>query len=1383
MHGTSPTAATLPRADADAVELSPRAMLGRYLVLGVLGRGGMGVVYSGFDEQLRRRVAIKRINRRGVDERSRQRSLREAQAMACLAHPNIVTVFEVFEVDAQLCIVMEYIAGRTLRGWLADVRPSPGEILAALIQAGSGVAVAHAAGLVHRDLKPDNIMIDEDGRVRVMDFGLARVVDGHLQSHEFEVTGTAPGDSPAGTAAYTGAFLGTPGYVAPEQELGITADARSDVFSFCVLAFEALHGQRPFAGTSDSELLVAMVAGRIVEEADSGVPDWLDAVIRRGLDAMPAARWPTMDALLAALASDPLARRRRRLRAAALFALAAVLVVVAMHVASLVRGAAERARIEEAAATRLHATLTTIARAEAVGDTATAEAAFRTFVADPEHRDTRSLTRAWLTRGDRLGADPTAARAAYAEAYVHAHTLEDERESLHRLSGVFVDQWDGVGLGRSVDLLRARGADDPDLAELGFQAALWQRDLPAAAAELAHVGHPSAVWRSTLDHLSRSTATGLDITKLVVLPGPGPLRIAVRDVDSTRVTVLDAALTEVHVWRDASLIELVPRTSWALAQTADEARIVDVLTGAVLGRGAPRIAPFAPFDATGDGVPELVFGRVWPHYGLLRWDGLGQPGAHVREAHPGTDTSNSTFDSHVVGDLDGDGADELVIAFGPWSRFDLRVFRPDVRGELELVATRQLGRIGDLQLVRHGPRRLLAAFVDNWHPAPDVFPEPPHVGGPPGVHFFEWADGELHEVDYLALPRCDTFGRFMGRAGVVGDLDGDGRDDLVSAIERDGRGRWLMMLRQTDDGFSPPLLLSGSWLFGGAQLDDDAALELFIGREPENELLVLGRGDEPTPHLAQPAPEPPPLPAALQADPWLASRWTRAGDLTALALQGPAAASLRDAALMVVDRPAKSALLDRAGELFASEDLMFEVLALEPDIHDDPRVRDRAAIRRAQALSRVGRHEDALAEAEALLRASVGDAEPRRLASALVDDLSALLAPDTRIDLDFAAPLAPNWRVHTPGALRRGPRATLRLAIPATNSPVAELPVEWAGGPVSLEVALDLERLEYGASVEISLVDASDERWLGAAFSGQGGGGRLQQTVWVKASGTLWNPHTEQPVESATRGRKIHLLMTYYPAHGDIDLMIVNDGEVQLGRLAAGSPPGPGPHRLRIGSFVDSNQTSLAVADLRRLTLRGVRLVSPSPADLARDRPAQLLAEADPRAALAALSAASHPRGEAVHLLALAELGDLEGLATAAANVLAHAEDPRWLGDLALALRRHPLAAAALRAAAGPALLPVLGSVWAFARPHRNDAAIRVEVLEALRDVEQLAPRIDAERDALRGLLETRAELWLRNGQLERASRDSEAAARLGPAPGGPPTASPVDRGGDPPRR
>ena len=712
-----------------------------------------------------------------------------------------------------------------------------------------------------------------------------------------------------------------------------------------------------------------------------------------------------------------------------------------------------------------------------------------------------------------------------------------------------------------------------------------------------------------------------------------------------------------------------------------------------------------------------------------------------------------------MGDLDGDGVDELMIGFGPWQRFDLRVFRPDARGELELIAERRLGQIGGLAIVHRGPRRLLAALVDNASPAPDLFPEPPHTGAVAGVHLFEWVNGALVEVDFVALPHGDSFGRFMARDPVVvGDLDGDGLEDLAFTVFN--KGPWLLLLRQTASGFEP-LLLAGVAVLAGMQLDADPPLELLVQQAPGVGLLALGLGDEPTPPVPQPVLE---LPPSTFTDPVLVERWNRANDLAALALLDSAAAILRDSALLVTDRPTKSALLDRAGELFSSNGRVLEVLALEHDVHDDPQVRGRAQARRAEALSRLGRYEDALTEAEALLRAPARTAEQAELTRALVEDLSALLAPEAQIDLRFDVPLAREWRLLTPGALRRDPtRSVLEFSIPATSTPVAELPIEWTGGPIALDFEIDIERLEFGACVEISISDANDQRWLGGALCGQGGGGRLAHTEWVKLGGGPWMMSDEYEVPSGIHRQTVHLHMAYFPAPGYVARMWANDDEVYFGQSPVVAAPTPGRHRLMVGNFVSSTESSLALGDIRRLRVRGAHLGSSSAGDAATDRPAQLLAEHEPRAALEALAQADPPppRADLLRLLALAELGDLAGLAQAAKAVLVHADDPRWLGDLALALRRAPLAAAALRSVAGPALLPALGSVWAFAHAHRNDLRMRGEILDGLREIERLVPGTDAERDALRKLLDTRAELWLRSGDTERARRDIAAVAAL----------------------
>jgi tetratricopeptide (TPR) repeat protein len=266
-----------------AEPMGPSSRIGRFVVLEELGRGGMGVVYAAYDGELDRRVAIKLVHDHGVgDPRQRQRVLAEARALARLSHPNVVHVYDVGEHDERVYLAMEHVPGRTLRAWLAEAPRRWPEIVAVYLQCGEGLHAAHRAGLVHRDFKPDNAILGDDGRVRVLDFGLAQLADGH--------------DRPARIA-------GTPGYMAPEQHRGHPADARSDQFGLSASLFEALHGRRPFEGVPEGEPSVP---------DDRGVPGWISAVVRRGLASRPEDRWPDLGALLAALRDDPRLRRRRR---------------------------------------------------------------------------------------------------------------------------------------------------------------------------------------------------------------------------------------------------------------------------------------------------------------------------------------------------------------------------------------------------------------------------------------------------------------------------------------------------------------------------------------------------------------------------------------------------------------------------------------------------------------------------------------------------------------------------------------------------------------------------------------------------------------------------------------------------------------------------------------------------------------------------------------------------------------------------------------------------------------------------------------------------------------------------------------------------------------
>ncbi len=297
-------------------------VVGRYIVLDRIGSGGMGIVYAAYDPELDRKIALKllRPGARGRAEVARARLLREAQALARLNHPGVIAVHDVGTFEEQVFIAMEFVEGLDAAQWRLVARRSWRDVLPIWRQAGEGIAAAHAAGVVHRDLKPENVLIGNDGRVRVLDFGLARTegpdptID---RTHDIE-GGERIGSSSMGLATsirltQAGAVMGTPAYMAPEQHTGGALDARTDQFSFCVAVYEALYGERPFAGERAPEIAFNVVRGKVREPSREGpaVPAWVRKVLLRGLATVPDERWIDMRALLAALAADPAARQRR----------------------------------------------------------------------------------------------------------------------------------------------------------------------------------------------------------------------------------------------------------------------------------------------------------------------------------------------------------------------------------------------------------------------------------------------------------------------------------------------------------------------------------------------------------------------------------------------------------------------------------------------------------------------------------------------------------------------------------------------------------------------------------------------------------------------------------------------------------------------------------------------------------------------------------------------------------------------------------------------------------------------------------------------------------------------------------------------------------------
>jgi tetratricopeptide (TPR) repeat protein/predicted Ser/Thr protein kinase len=293
--------------------------IGRYVILGELGRGGMGEVFAAYDPELDRKLAIKILKRSRRDSaRSQARMMREAQALAKLSHRNVVAIHDVGTYEERVFVAMEFVAGRTLRDWLEEERPGWREALPVLVQAGEGLVAAHDKGVVHRDFKPDNVMVGDDGVVRVLDFGLAHARDAPA-SVDPEDTGSsdAPDEllrSSTLDAQLTrdGAVLGTPAYMSPEQHMGQATDAGTDQFSFCVTVYEAFYGEPPFEGETQATRAYAVTMGDVKPPPRaSGVPTWLRKVLLRGLAVKPADRYPNMQALLAALQADPAIARRR----------------------------------------------------------------------------------------------------------------------------------------------------------------------------------------------------------------------------------------------------------------------------------------------------------------------------------------------------------------------------------------------------------------------------------------------------------------------------------------------------------------------------------------------------------------------------------------------------------------------------------------------------------------------------------------------------------------------------------------------------------------------------------------------------------------------------------------------------------------------------------------------------------------------------------------------------------------------------------------------------------------------------------------------------------------------------------------------------------------
>ena len=534
----------------------------RFTVLRLLGEGGMGVVYSAYDEELDRRVAIKLVRDDGDDGSfGRSRILREAQAMAKVSHPNVVQVYEVGEFAGQVFVAMEFVKGVTLTDWLAEERPWQ-EIRDMFLQAGRGLAAAHAQGLVHRDFKPDNVLVGADGRARVLDFGLARrEADpaARRPSDSLRARVDGGGDVLSSKLTLAGTIMGTPAYMSPEQHRGDPADARTDQFSLCVALHEAIYRQHPFPGESYHELSESVLGGqRRPPPPGSGVPEWMGRALAVGMAIDPADRYPSIDTLLADLAQDsapPIARSRWLWPAVTILTAALAVLLTLALVGGREPSPDEAAAIERLVAEARDAAArqrwvypggddpqdtayTRIVRLEGITGDAAAAARAAARALRIEFAD--SL----LVRGEPLYGDP-ATRPLARDFYVQALLFDPDNATAAQRAGVSLGQLadlrDRAGAGEFLEGERVIGSVQDALALADPEA----RGERVAAALLADGDEAAPSTRLLLARsLRRSRLVAADALDRAIARDAYPLDLAADDRDDDPVAAAPPAAAD-----------------------------------------------------------------------------------------------------------------------------------------------------------------------------------------------------------------------------------------------------------------------------------------------------------------------------------------------------------------------------------------------------------------------------------------------------------------------------------------------------------------------------------------------------------------------------------------------------------------------------------------------------------------------------------------------------------------------------------------------------------------------------------------------------------------------------------------------------------------------
>ncbi|MFV8754767.1 serine/threonine-protein kinase [Nannocystaceae bacterium ST9] len=1100
------------------------ARVNRFTLLEPIAKGGMGELHAAYDAQLDRKIALKLVRPGRGGPVAEGRLLREAQALAKLSHPNVVTVYEAGIEGDRVFVAMEYVRGQTLTAWLAQSRSLPepervAGVLACFGEAARGLAGVHEAGLAHRDFKPDNVLVGADGRVRVVDFGLARrtveVTGERLPPERTRPASATESDSgrvesmpTPDIETVTGTILGTPRYMAPEQWEARRGDSRSDQFSFCVALYWALFGSWPFGGEGMTGLRTAVLAGVLREPPRKPViPARLLAALLRGLSIDPGDRFLDMSELIAAI-DQARAPKRRRVGAwltsvGVGFGLALALVIGLRRSSApplVVAPLCVEVEREIVAEHRRAAIDEQIATLTAAGEHAEADAVFEAFAGQREYANTRALTRAWLDHARRLHARGEAQRelVALGEAQLVSPSEDLREQALIELARVFVAGHHYEQLAATLRLLDL-DSDDParrrELAVMAIREASSRRDFAGA---LEILREPGGEGRRDLEPLFEqlgrarlsehvATASGTRGSTLAVLPTldrdgdqQGELVFVSREGklhllgSSPELPVLQELDVDVEPGPLPTMLNLdsvvaaehPDMPDWVLADLLGQGTLLELSErdDRVVARALP-IESVGVEWATGDLV------AAWP--GVEAWgaDTLSRRMVGLRHAtsepaslerfdpEPTLANLRSVVQSVVVVDLDGDGHDELVAGVGAWWAYDVRVLTPQPAspGRFELAARRKLGAIEGLVgfPTPGGIGRRIAVSLPSTPPSPRVFPSDARSGEPSGVVVLAWA-GEGRSLEIV--DRVALPSNFRPSAG---DLDGDGRSELVVQT-----GTGIAVLRLDADERYEPFVIEGLWYHALVDLDGDGDDELIVSEldgEADRRLVVLGSGDqrmgllERTPRVAV---EPP-----AELDPTLVDMWRKAESLAMIGLSEPASAAFD--ALARLAGPDAAALAHRRAAEVAERGGVRQRAAESYE-----QAGDRDSLERALAhFERSHRFADALRVARRLVESEDLDEAARAGVRMRVDSLERLATPTERLEFDFDAPLDEGWRIARPGLLRRQPGGlgVECLSTSASDRVLVRRPIVWEGGRLELEIDLELVRLEWASALSFAL--------------------------------------------------------------------------------------------------------------------------------------------------------------------------------------------------------------------------------------------------------------------------------------------------------------------------